>query len=162
MLYCHSCYKYVVINVITQWLISPRGLGFYFRVLLYYVKYMYVLVTLINNYLLTYLLTHYIGRGGGGQWWSNPIMSPSLRHRAGPGAVVKAACLESLEELFLPHSDVKIQYWGEPPWPRSSVIGFRPPGRISNPVSGGCHLIYLTILTGFSWLRLAYMYTKVT
>ena len=29
----------------------------YFRVLLYYVKYMYVLVTLLNNYLLTYLLT---------------------------------------------------------------------------------------------------------
>ena len=29
----------------------------HFRVLLYYVKYMYVLVTLINNYLLTHLLT---------------------------------------------------------------------------------------------------------
>ena len=41
----------------TYMLISPRGLGIYFRVLLYYVKYMYVLVTLINNYLLTYLLT---------------------------------------------------------------------------------------------------------
>ena len=44
-------------NVIRQWLISPTGQGIYFSVLLYYVKYMYVLVILINNFLLTYLLT---------------------------------------------------------------------------------------------------------
>ena len=69
----------------------------------------------------------------------------------GPGAVVKAACLEcqikiksrtkkdcgleshsglqvSKNEMLLPRSLVKIQYCGELPWPRGSVLGLRPPG----------------------------------
>ena len=59
----------------------------------------------------------------------------------GPDAVVKAACLESRRswvrtppwpssfkenKMFLLSSLVKIQYCGEPPWQRSSVLGFRP------------------------------------
>ena len=51
----------------------------------------------------------------------------------GPGAVVNAACLESREimafkfqrNMFLPRSLVKIQYCGEPPWPRGRVLGLR-------------------------------------
>ena len=59
----------------------------------------------------------------------------------GPGAVVEAACLKSprsrvrtplwsfqRNKLFLPHSLVNIQYCWEPPWPRGSVLGLRPPG----------------------------------
>ena len=30
--------------------------------------------------------------------------------------------------MFLPSSFVKIQYCGEPPWPRGSKLGVRPPG----------------------------------
>ena len=30
--------------------------------------------------------------------------------------------------MFIPRSLVKIQYCGEPPWPRGSVLGLRPPG----------------------------------
>ena len=53
----------------------------------------------------------------------------------GPGVVVKAACLEgrrsrvrtalwpsSLKKVFLTRSLVKIQYCGEPPWPRGSGL----------------------------------------
>ena len=60
----------------------------------------------------------------------------------GPGAVVKAAAWKigdcrfephpgiqvSKNEMFLSHSLVKIQYCGEPPWPRGSVLSLRPPG----------------------------------
>ena len=31
-------------------------------------------------------------------------------------------------KMFLPHPFVKTQYCGEPPWPRGSVLGLRPPG----------------------------------
>ena len=31
-------------------------------------------------------------------------------------------------KMFLPRSFVKIQYYGEPPWPKGSVFGLRPPG----------------------------------
>ena len=31
-------------------------------------------------------------------------------------------------KMFLPRSLVKIQYCGEPPWPRGSVLGLRPRG----------------------------------
>ena len=34
----------------------------------------------------------------------------------------------SKKKMFLPRSLVKIQYCGEPPWPRGSVLGGRPPG----------------------------------
>ena len=52
-------------------------------------------------------------------------------------------------KMFLPRSLIKIQYCGEPPWPRA---------RISNLVSGGqCHL---TILRMFSWSSLAFLCTK--
>ena len=58
-------------------------------------------------------------------------------------------------KMFLLFSLVKIQYCGEPPWPRDS----RPQTvrlRISNPVSAGqCHLNYLTIHMKFSWPSLA-------
>ena len=58
-----------------------------------------------------------------------------------PGAVVKAACLESRRsrvrttlwhpslkknEMFLPHSLLKIKYCGELPCPKGSVLGLRP------------------------------------
>ena len=51
---------------------------------------------------------------------------------------------------------VKIQYCGEPPLPRGSVLGLRPPGlEFRLLVSGGqCHLI---ILRRFSWPSLAYV-----
>ena len=51
-----------------------------------------------------------------------------------PGAVVKAACFECRRlrvrapQMFLLCSLVKIQYSGEPPGPRGSVLGLRPPG----------------------------------
>ena len=60
------------------------------------------------------------------------------RKGGGPAAVVKAACLESRRlrvrtPLWPPSYKetkcfVKIQYCGEPPWPRGSVIGLRLPG----------------------------------
>ena len=59
----------------------------------------------------------------------------------GPGAVVKAACLESRRsrvriwpssfkeiQMFLPYSLVTIQHCGEPPSPRGSMLGLRPSG----------------------------------
>ena len=57
----------------------------------------------------------------------------------------------------------KTQYCGEPPWPRGSVLGHRPPGfLILNSVSGGQrHLTHLTLLRRFSWPNLACMCTKV-
>ena len=51
-----------------------------------------------------------------------------------PGAVVKAACFECRRlrvrapQMFLLCSLVKIQYNGEHPGPRGSVLGLRPPG----------------------------------
>ena len=32
------------------------------------------------------------------------------------------------QTMFLPRSLVNINYCGEPPWPRGSVLGLRPPG----------------------------------
>ena len=60
----------------------------------------------------------------------------------GPSAVVKESCLLwkiassnpplafkfQRNKMFLPRSLVMIQYRGEPPWPRGSVLGLRPPG----------------------------------
>ena len=40
----------------------------------------------------------------------------------------KATCLESWRSRFLPRSFVKIQYFGEPPCTRESVLGLRQPG----------------------------------
>ena len=59
-----------------------------------------------------------------------------------PGPVVKTACLESRrsrvrttlwpssfkDTICFSRSIVKIQNYGEPLWPRSSVLGLRPPG----------------------------------
>ena len=60
-----------------------------------------------------------------------------------PGAVVKAACLESWRsrvrtplwtasfketKRFFPVTRKTNQYCGEPPWPRGSVLDLRPPG----------------------------------
>ena len=60
-----------------------------------------------------------------------------------PGALVKAACLESRRsrartptlafkcqrnKMFLPRLPVKIQYCGELWWPWGSMLGLRPPG----------------------------------
>ena len=42
-------------------------------------------------------------------------------------------------KMFLRHSLVKIQYCGEPPWPRDSVLGLRPQG--SNFVSCVCRAV---------------------
>ena len=48
---------------------------------------------------------------------------------------------------------VKIQYCGEPPWQRGSVLDLKPPG-ISSLVSGGqFHLIHLTILALLRFLE---------
>ena len=55
-------------------------------------------------------------------------------------------------------STCESQYCGEPPWPRGSVLGLRPPGLEFRIL---CHLIHLTILRRFSWPSLAYMCTKV-
>ena len=54
------------------------------------------------------------------------------------GAVVKAACLEirglrvrtrsGIQALKKPRPFLKIEYCGEPPWPRGGVLGLRPPG----------------------------------
>ena len=96
-------------------------------------------------------------------------------NRGGPGAVVKAACLESAgsslalalmfqeNKMLLARSLVKIQYCGESPWPRGSVLGLRPPGHEFWILClyRQCHLIHLTILRRFSWPSLAYMCTKV-
>ena len=90
--------------------------------------------------------------------------STALIEGGNPGTVVKAACLKSRtlrvrtplwpskfkNKIFLPLSLVKIQYCGEPPSPRGSVLGLRPP-------RGQCHLTQLTILKRFSWPSLAYM-----
>ena len=49
-----------------------------------------------------------------------------------PGTCVLSTVLSrsgipvSRKQKFLPHSLVKIRYCGEPPWPRGSVLGFRP------------------------------------
>ena len=86
-------------------------------------------------------------------WCSQPFQTSSMPKKrlvlhysskgGGPGAVVKAACLESRRsrvqtttlafkfhknKLFLPRSLVMIQYCLEPPWPRGGVLGLRPPG----------------------------------
>ena len=34
----------------------------------------------------------------------------------------------SKKQMFIPHSFVKMPYCGEPPCPRGSVLGLRPPG----------------------------------
>ena len=62
-------------------------------------------------------------------------------------------------KMFLPLSLVKIQYCGELPWPRGSVLDLRPQGpRNSGPVSvGHCHPIHFTILRRFSRPSLAYL-----
>ena len=67
------------------------------------------LISLINVYVYVQLVVlcwflDQRGRGGGG-----------------PGAVVKAACLEISRSL------VKIQYCGGPPLPRGGLLGLRPP-----------------------------------
>ena len=58
----------------------------------------------------------------------------------GIGTVVKAACLESRRssptlafkfqrnKMFLPCSLVRLQYCGEPLWPRGRLLGLRPQG----------------------------------
>ena len=62
-------------------------------------------------------------------------------------------------KMVLPYSLVKIQYCGEPPWPRSSELSLRPPGfDFESCVWGQCNL---TFLRRFSWPSLADMYTKV-
>ena len=62
----------------------------------------------------------------------------------------------SKKKKFLSCSLAKIQYYGEPQWPRGSVLGLRQPGSILNAVYGGqWHLIYLSILRRFSSPSLA-------
>ena len=39
-------------------------------------------------------------------------------------------CLQFKKKKFFPYSLVKNKYCGEPPWPRGSVLGFRPPGLV--------------------------------
>ena len=63
-----------------------------------------------------------------------------LNSQSTEGGVVKSACLEiagskpalsfkfQRNKMCLPCSLVKIQYCGEPPWPRSSKLGLRLPG----------------------------------
>ena len=72
--------------------------------------------------------------------WFSPLTD--VKGGGGPGAVVKTACLESRRSRarahsdiqvskklqFLPRSLVNIQYWGEPVWPRGSVLGLIPSG----------------------------------
>ena len=53
-------------------------------------------------------------------------------HRAGGGLLQwlkpTLALRFQRNKMFLPRSLVKIQYCWEPPWPRGSVLGLRPPG----------------------------------
>ena len=108
-----------------------------------------------------------------GEMWPDGHISPARRD--GAGAVVKAACLEILRsrfraalwpssfkerKCFFLRSLVKIQYCGEPPWPRGNGIGLIPPGPKFR-ILCQCHLIHLTNLRRFSWPSLAYMCTKV-
>ena len=44
------------------------------------------------------------------------------------GSIPTQALKCQRNKTFLPRSLVKIQYCGEPPWPRGSVLGLRPPG----------------------------------
>ena len=67
------------------------------------------------------------------------------------------------KDFFLLWSLVKMQYCGEPPWPRNSELGPRLPlfeSRLLAVSRVQCHVIHLTILRRISWLRLAYMCTN--
>ena len=89
----------------------------------------------------------------GVQWLKLPVW------KVGDRGFEPRSGIQVSKKIFLPCSLVKIQYCGEPPWPKSSVLGISPPGlefRIT------CHLINLTISRRCSWSSLAYMCTKET
>ena len=81
------------------------------------------------------------------------VVSTAAFHARVRGSVPGLGGLKETKNVSSP-STCESQYCGEPPWPRGSVLGLRPPG-------GQCHLNYLTILRRFSWPSLAYMCTKV-
>ena len=82
-------------------------------------------------------------------------------YKGGGPRVVEVWKFERNKNVSSP-STCESQYCGEPPWPRGSVLGLRPPGLEFRILSGGqCHLNHLTILRRFSWSSLAYMCTKV-
>ena len=65
--------------------------------------------------------------------------------------------------MFLFRSPVKIQYCGELPWPRGSVLGLRPPGlelQILCLEGSHSHRIHLTVVRRLSWPCLAYRWTN--
>ena len=67
------------------------------------------------------------------------------------GFVSRSGIQDSKIQTFHPRSLVKIQYCGEPSWPRCSVPGLKPPGIEFVSVSGGlCHFIHLTSIRRFS------------
>ena len=85
------------------------------------------------------------------------VVSTAAFHARVRGSVPGLGGLKETKNVSSP-STCESQYCGEPPWPRGSVLGLRPPEfefRIM------CHLNHLTILRRFSWPSLAYMCTKV-
>ena len=68
-----------------------------------------------------------------------------------PGSTPALAFKFQRNKMFLPCSLIKIRYCGEPPWPRGSVLGLRPPG---------LEFHHLTILRRFSLPSLAYYVHK--
>ena len=95
-------------------------------------------------------------------WGPRVVVSTAAFHARVRGSVPGLGGLKETKNVSSP-STCESQYCGEPPWPRGSVLGLRPPGlefrilcledsviSIISPSSGG-----------FSWPSLAYMCTKV-
>ena len=55
------------------------------------------------------------------------VFSTAAFHARARGSVPGLGGLKRTK-MFLPHPRVITQYCGEPPWPRGSVLGLRPPG----------------------------------
>ena len=58
----------------------------------------------------------------GVQWLKLPVW------KVGDRGFEPCSGIQVSKKIFLPCSLVEIQYCGEPPWPRSSVLGINPPG----------------------------------
>ena len=76
-----------------------------------------------NQLMQTYSYMCYVPISGPGAW----LKLPASKVRDG-GFEPDSGIQISKKQKFLPRSLVKIQYCGEAPWPRGSVLGFLPPG----------------------------------
>ena len=74
----------------------------------------------LHNGLLGFLL----GFLGGGP---RVVVSTAAFHAGVRGSFPGLGGLKEAK-MFLPHPLVKTQHCGEPPWPRASMLGLRPPG----------------------------------